>query len=676
MKDSGKSPKQLLKKLTVLQRTNAELQSLLVEREKALREAREAENTLRLQAEKFKSILDGAGDDIALTDADGTIIYENDRVEDLFGYTREESLGKNIYDFPIFRDCTFEETRRIFDELAKGQNRQLHEIEFIRKDGSTVFVEVNQKPYIKQDKVEGHVSVIRDITERKRYEEKLRDLYEQERRLREQIETEMQRGIDYTRAVAHELKTPLTPVLASIDTLLSELQDQRLLSLAQNISSGAHTLESRINELLDLARGEIGMLKLKLEQIDILPMLQEIAHNMMSSASAQGLSLLVDLPQSLPAVRADTFRLQQVVVNLLDNAFKFTLRGGRVTLAARAEGDNLIVEVRNTGPGMSKEQRERMFEPCHRLETDKNSANGLGLGLALCKTLVELHGGQIWVRSSPGAGSTFGFAIPYEDVHRKMTIKDEGKLWKILLIEDNKEIVDSTSLILQKDWPEAELVTARTGERGLELIEKEDPDIVILDLDLPDINGFEVLKQIRLFSSVPVVVVTVREAEEYLTRALDLGANDYITKPFRRKELLARLRVQLRGGDTAGGEMSIISGQLCLVPKTCQLIFGRRIIGLTVIECLILQKLMRKTGHIVTHSDLAEAIWGEDSPGAIVSLRTYIHRLRQKIESDPNNPKLILTKAGIGYTLVKQPQKLNTTASKGISNSLVSPGAL
>jgi len=353
MKDRGKGQKQLLKKLTVLQRTNAELQSLLAERDRAVKEAHEIENGLRLQVENLKSILDGAGDDIALTDADGTIIYENDRVEDLFGYTREESLGKNIFDFPIFGDGRFNETRRIFDELLKGHNRQLHEIEFIRKDGSTVFVEVNQKPCIKSGKVEGTVSVVRDITERKRYEEKLRGLYEQERRLREQI-----------------------------------------------------------------------------------------------------------------------------------------------------------------------------------------------------------------------------------------------------------------------------------------------------------------------------------EAEEHLTRALDLGANDYITKPFRRKELLARLRAQLRGGNPAEGEMSIISGQLRLVPKTCQLIFGRRVIGLTIIECLILQKLMRKTGHIVTHSDLAEAIWGEDSPGAIVSLRTYIHRLRQKIESNPNNPKLILTKAGIGYSLVKQPQNSTTTVSNKLPNSLIFPSAI
>jgi two-component system, OmpR family, aerobic respiration control sensor histidine kinase ArcB len=676
MKDGGKGRKQLLQELTALQLNNAELQSLLVERERAIKEVREAENTLRLQAEKFKSILDGAGDDIALTDADGTIIYENDRVEDLFGYTREESLGKNIYNFPILRDSSFEDTRRIFNELVKGQNRQFYEIEFIRKDGSTVFVEVNQKPFIKQGKIEGHVSVIRDITERKKYEEKLRELYEQERRLREQIEAEMKRRIDYTRALAHELKTPLTPVLASVDTLLSDLQDQHLLSLAQNISRGAHTLDSRINELLDLARGEIGMLKLKPEQIDVLPMLQEITHNTMPLASELGLSFLVDLPQCLPTVQADTVRLQQVVINLLDNAFKFTSRGGQIMLSARTEGDSLIVEVRDSGSGMSKEQQERVFEPYHRLETSKNHTDGLGLGLALCKTLVELHGGRIWVKSSPGAGSTFGFALPTSDVRRKVTTKEEGKLWKILLIEDNKEIVDSISLILQKDWLEAELITARTGEQGLELVEKADPDIVILDLGLPDIDGFEVLKQVRLFSSVPVVVVTVREAEEYLARALDLGANDYITKPFGKKELLARLKAQLRGGNPADGETSIISGQLCLVPKTCQLIFGRKVIGLTVIECLILQKLMRKTGHIVTHSDLAEAIWGEDSPGAIVSLRTYIHRLRQKIESDPNNPKLILTKAGIGYSLVKQPQNIIATISNKLHNSLSLSGLI
>jgi len=185
------------------------------------------------------------------------------------------------------------------------------------------------------------------------------------------------------------------------------------------------------------------------------------------------------------------------------------------------------------------------------------------------------------------------------------------------------------------------------------MVESEDPNVVILDLGLPDISGFEVLRQIRLFSSVPVIILTVRGDEADMVKGLEWGADDYVVKPFRQSELLARLKVQLRKKTQPDEDAPIVCGSLRLDPSTFQLTHGAAEISLTIVEGRIIEHLMRNAGHVVTHASLAEAVWGEDYPGAIESLRVYIRYIRQKLEADPGHPKLILTKAGVGYSLAR-----------------------
>jgi len=223
---------------------------------------------------------------------------------------------------------------------------------------------------------------------------------------------------------------------------------------------------------------------------------------------------------------------------------------------------------------------------------------------------------------------------------------------KVLVIEDDKEIVDAISLAFQIRWPEARVVSTRLGQKGVEMVETEQPDIVILDLGLPDINGFEVLHQIRRFSSVPTIILTVRSDESDVVKGLEWGADDYITKPFRQLELLARVKSLIRRHSPS--EESLISyGGLRLDPVTGQLKMGEKEIALTVTENHTLTFLMKNAGHVVTHSSLAEAVWGDDYPGATDSLKVHIRRLREKIEKDPGKPRYILTKTGVGYSLSK-----------------------
>jgi two-component system KDP operon response regulator KdpE len=225
---------------------------------------------------------------------------------------------------------------------------------------------------------------------------------------------------------------------------------------------------------------------------------------------------------------------------------------------------------------------------------------------------------------------------------------------KVLVIEDDREIVEAISLAFRIRWPEAQLISTHLGEKGTELVEKESPDIVILDLGLPDISGFDVLKQIRLFSSVPIIILTVRADEADIVKGLEWGADDYIVKPFRQLELLSRVQVQLRRQSSPSEAAPLVYGRLRFDPSTRQLLCGEKEVNLTATESQIIYQLMRNAGRVVTHAAVAEGVWGEDYPGAVDSLKVYIRRLREKLEDDPSHPKLILTKAGVGYSLAKQ----------------------
>jgi len=222
---------------------------------------------------------------------------------------------------------------------------------------------------------------------------------------------------------------------------------------------------------------------------------------------------------------------------------------------------------------------------------------------------------------------------------------------KVLVIEDDRDVVDTINLAFQVGWPGVELVSAYEGKRGIEMAESETPDIIVLDLGLPDISGFEVLQQIRSFSNTPIIILSVMTEEDDIIKGLEWGADDYVTKPFRKMELLARVKTVLRRLTPPGEESPLVCGSLRFHPSTRQFFHGYKEVILTATESNIIYHLMKKMGQVVTQSSLAEAVWGDDYPGAVDSLKVYIRRLRKKLESDPSHPNLILTRPGVGYLL-------------------------
>lgn len=239
---------------------------------------------------------------------------------------------------------------------------------------------------------------------------------------------EAKRRVEFLRALVHELKTPITAILASGELLTLELPEGPLLEAASNLYRGAENLNRRIDELLDLARGELGILKLQRLSMDPLQLIRWINDDMLPVLSNRKQSLVLEVPSSLPMVWADEDRLRQVLFNLLSNASKYMSEGGRITLKAREEGEYLTIQVQDNGPGIDEDEQERLFDPYYRLVDDRERLSGLGLGLALSKTLVELHGGQMWLDSQKGEGSTFSFSVPLKAAARNKTGGETGQI--------------------------------------------------------------------------------------------------------------------------------------------------------------------------------------------------------------------------------------------------------
>jgi len=372
---------------------------------------KEMEETIRRQERYFRSMIEKAMDVIVVMNRDGTIRYETSSIKRVLGYEAGNLVGDVGLSFVHPEDAR--KAAQAFTRLVKGRRRTLStEVRVRHADGGWRIAECVATNLLDDPAVEGIVVNFRDVTDRKRAQEKLQELYQQERELRERLETEMKRRVEFARALAHELKTPLTPVVISSEVLASKAEEEPIASLARNINRGAQHLNSRIDELLDIARGEIGMLELKPSPIDLIQLLRELVDDVMPLASSRGISLSSELPMTEYMVGGDRARLRQIVMNLLSNALKFTPEGGTVTLRAKREDGNVVVRVQDTGPGIAEGDQRRLFEPYQRLEEGTERTSGLGLGLALCKMLVELHGGRIWVDSRRGEGATFCFCIP------------------------------------------------------------------------------------------------------------------------------------------------------------------------------------------------------------------------------------------------------------------------
>jgi signal transduction histidine kinase len=235
---------------------------------------------------------------------------------------------------------------------------------------------------------------------------------QREKKLRTKLESQMQENIKFVRMIVHELRTPLTTLVAASDLVSTDNKPEHIYSITRKINQGALELNNRINELFDLTRGEIGSLKLNFQLVSPDILFSNALKCFSQQAEQKNIALVPDWSPELPQIRVDYSRVGQVLNNLLDNAIKHTVENGMITLRARQDDNMLLVTVEDNGCGIDPGKLDDIFKPYQRVEEGNLSESGMGLGLALCKMLVEMHGGSIWAESDRGAGSKFNFTLP------------------------------------------------------------------------------------------------------------------------------------------------------------------------------------------------------------------------------------------------------------------------
>lgn len=368
--------------------------------------SRQMEEALINAAQQWHTTFFGIGEGICLTDENGHIMQCNQAFTELLGKPFDEIVGHDYQEL-LIRPVGMTPEVSIIDMIQETMIRQKLTLQLDER----WFNLIADPVFNEKNNFIGATLVFSDITESKSANEKMQQLYQVETDLRQKLEEEIKRRVEFTRLLVHELKTPLTPILASSEILVEELREEPWQSLAKNVHLGGENLNRRIDELFDLARGEVGLLNLNLQETDMNILLQDIVKYMVPVATNNKLEFTTHL-SPLPPIIADEDRLRQVLLNLIGNAVKYTPAGGKISLSAYPENNNLIIEVTDTGSGIEEEEQKQLFQPYHRAAGDRKNFSGLGLGLALSKILVESHGGKIWVKSQRGDGSTFAFSIP------------------------------------------------------------------------------------------------------------------------------------------------------------------------------------------------------------------------------------------------------------------------
>ena len=489
---------------------------------------------------------------VSIANINGTIIYVNEKLCDISGYERSELIGKEhrILNSGMHGTKYF---INMWSNISAGRVWQ-GEICNRKKNGDLYWVDTTIVPFIdRQLRPYQYVSISSDITSKKFTEQ---DLLE----ARDVAVNASQAKSDFLSKMSHELRTPLNAVLGFSQLLETSreqvLSDNQLQYISEIHNAGNHLL-SLINEVLDLSRIEADQLITENVTIPLSSFLDECVALIQPLAKQKQIEIFV-LYKEMDELFAfaDPLRLKQVMVNLLSNAIKYNSIPGLINIEVSRKLDNIVIEVTDTGGGIRPDQVDKLFQPFTRLPQHKK-IEGVGIGLALSKRLTQLMGGRIGVRSMPGKQTTFWVEIQntsQEDISNKSIFPvasdpqpaptSPASPLRLLYIEDNE-----TNLLLVREFltariKDAEILHAYTVKSGIELAMQKQPDIILMDLELPDMSGFEgfnLVKQEQLLKSIPVIAISAYADEENIELALKMGFEEYITKPIDINSLLATI---------------------------------------------------------------------------------------------------------------------------------------
>ena len=529
--------------------------------------------------------------------------------------------------------------------LAEAEAVRSEEIVMRVPDGRTVSTLVNATPIRGDDgEVSSFVVTLQDLAP-----------FEDTERLR----------AEFLAMVSHELRTPLTSIRGSASTLLDEessLDPAEMRQFHRIIIEQSEHMRGLINNLLDVARIETGALSVSPEPSDLASLVDEARNTFLRTESRH--SLDIDLAPDLPLALADRRRIVQVLSNLLSNAARHSGAASPIGVSVHRQGLYVAVSVSDRGRGISAEQMPHLFRkytPPHGGPGSRDPER-TGLGLAICKGIVEAHGGRIWAESDgPETGARFTFTLPALEESASISAGSRSRSRRsgrtrtpVLAVDDDPHALRYIREVLTRAGYHP-IVTA-DPEDVPRLMEQERPHLALLDLVLPDGDGIDLMQRILATTDVPVIFVSAYGQEENVTRALDLGAVDYVVKPFSASELTARIRAALRQRAGLGPavqaqpyaleDLSIDYAQRRVTLAGIQL-------DLTATEYAVLYELSAHAGTVLTHQQLLARVWGVGRSGDTGLLRTIIRRLRARLGDDADNPRYIFTVPRTGYRMEK-----------------------
>ena len=554
-----------------------------------------SEEKLQKSEQRYRALMDNASDAICLANADGNLIEVNHKAEILLGYNREE-LSK-LHVSQIHPLDSLQEVREHFQGIVQGITTSTLETFVLRKDGSQVPVEITgtridlENTFIAQ-------GIFRDISDRKNHEHQL-----------ELANAELIRATrlkdEFLANMSHELRTPLNAILGMseglLEGILGAINERQSQAIAAIEKSGRHLL-ALINDILDLSKIEAGKLELEITKVDILQLCQSSLNFVKHQAFKRQIQLRANLSKEVGEMSLDERRIRQVLINLLSNAVKFTPIGGRVTLDVHYEPIEvnlaehisltriplqskpnsvlescpledrfyLCISVTDTGIGISPLDQLKLFKPFVQIDSSFNRKyEGTGLGLALVKQIVEMHGGDVNLRSQIGEGSCFTVRLPYvcmtPDFQSSQLSEDdqsqiidtsfeqsnpqsdsvvdtippmENTLPTILIAEDNEaNTISVTSYLQAKGYY---CVIAQNGQEAIALARIHHPQLILMDIQMPEMDGITATKQIRnepILADIPIIALTALAMTGDREKCLEAGANDYLSKPYQLKYL-------------------------------------------------------------------------------------------------------------------------------------------
>ena len=531
--------------------------------------------------------------------------------------------------------------------LSIGETLRAEEIVMRVADGRSVTVLLNATPILSEEgTVESMVVTLQDMAE-----------VEELERMR----------AEFLAMVSHELRVPLTSIKGSAATVLgssTDLDPAVMRQFFSIIEDQADHMNNLVADLLDVARIETGTLPVDPQPAEVAALVDRARSAFVSAGDRNNLDINID--PDLPLVMADRQRILQVLGNLLTNAAHHSPQSSVIRVAAVREGVYVAFSVIDEGQGILAESLPHLFRKFARIQSE-DQREGTGFGLAICKGIVEAHGGRIWAESDgPGLGARFTFTLPTVNAARSGAVsafptvstrssqrrrRDGAKQVTVLVVDDDPQTLRYVrDTLVQSGY--TPIVTGNEKE-ALRLMEEERPHLVLLDLMLPEKDGIELMKEILEITDVPIIFLSAYGGDDLIARAFDMGAVDYVVKPFSPTELTARIGAALRRREASEPAEPYVLGDLTINYAERRVTLADRSVPMVAMEYRLLAELSANAGRVLTYDYLLERVWGTRQKDDVRPMRTIVSKLRRKLDDDADNPTYIFTEPRVGYRMPK-----------------------